>query len=449
MLRTPELSSSQNKVMQAVASRVIRVLLAAVTGVLIARTLQPEGRGTYAIIATMAGTAIVIGHFSVERTQISLWADEARRYRLAVNSLLLGLILGSLTAIVGMMLALAGVMPTTSPLLYLALLAVPFGAVTTNLRGIALLRSEMGVVNRATVVSALTQCLPLMILTVTGNVTVTSVIVWWTISMTVPSLLFIQKLRFPSLRGEMRLACHQLALGSRYHVGLVAFHLLLTVDVLLLHALDSATAVGLYTVAVTVLDLARIPSEAIAQVALPRQAGGDLSDAAQVTARTIRLGLLLSVAFIGMLAVASPTLIPLLYGQSYAGSVAPLLALAPGMVALFLMRPVEQYLVRLVRPIAMTAITVCGVAANVLLNLVWIPRWGAVGAALASTVTYIAMAALEISWFALSAGIPKSSLLPCLADVRSVLEPLANPKTIRGLHRSKAKVEATTPQKFE
>nr|WP_203951384.1 polysaccharide biosynthesis C-terminal domain-containing protein [Planotetraspora mira] len=408
----------------------LRLLLATVTGVLLARTLQPEGRGTYAIIATAAATAIVMGHFSIEQTQISLWADRARRHCLAVNGLLLGLILGTVAALVGMMLTLLGAMPTTSPLLYLALLSVPFGVMTTNLRGIALLRSEVGVVNRATVAAGLIQCLPLLVLIAIGNVTVASVVVCWTISITVPSLILIRALGLRPLRGGGRLAFHQLALGSRYHVGVVAFHLLLTVDILLLHALDSAAAVGIYTVAVTVLELARIPAEAITQVALPQQASSDMNDAAQVTARIIRLSLLLSAAFIGVLAALSPTLIPLLYGQSYAGCVAPLLVLAPGMIALFLMRPVEQYLVRLGRPISMTAIPVGAAAANILLNLVLIPRLGAVGAALSSTITYVLMAALEISWFARSAGIPKSALLPRPATMRSALDPYVRSESI-------------------
>ncbi|GAA4559980.1 oligosaccharide flippase family protein [Planotetraspora kaengkrachanensis] len=430
MLRGSNVNSSLSKVAQTMASRVLRLLLATVTGVLLARTLQPEGRGTYAIIATAAATAIVMGHFSIEQTQISLWADQARRHCLAVNGLFLGLILGIVTALVGMMLTLLGAMPTTSPLLYLALLAVPFGVMTTNLRGIALLRSEVGVVNRATVAAGLIQCLPLLVLIAIGNVTVASVVVCWTISITVPSLILIRALRLRPLRGGGRLACRQLALGSRYHVGVVAFNLLLTVDILLLHALDSAAAVGIYTVAVTVLELARIPAEAITQVALPQQASSDMNDAAQVTARIIRLSLLLSAAFIGVLAALSPTVIPLLYGQSYAGCVAPLLVLAPGMIALFLTRPVEQYLVRLGRPISMTAIPVGAAAANILLNLALIPRWGVVGAALSSTITYVLMAALEISWFARSAGIPKSALLPRPATMRSALDPYVRSESI-------------------
>ncbi|MBB2911634.1 O-antigen/teichoic acid export membrane protein [Streptosporangium becharense] len=413
------------------ASRTARLLLATVTGLLIARILQPEGRGTYAVIATAASMAMVLGHLSVERSQIALWADPARRRALASNSLVLGLVLGALTALAGVAMTVLGLLPTASPLMVLALLAVPFGVAAINLNGIALLRSQADVVNRGALAAAATQCLPLLVLIALGDLTVTGVVVCWTVSITVPFLLLLWALRPLSPRCELRLARRQLAIGGRYHAGRVAFHFLTTVDILLLDVLDSAAAAGIYTVAVTVLALTRIPADAIAQVALPRQACADTRDAERVTVRTLRLNLLVSSVLIGTLAAASPVLVPLVYGDSFTGSVVPLLVLAPGAVAFAMIRLVEQHLVRLERPIAMTAIAVGALAANVLLNLALIPRWGAAGASLASTVTYIPMAVLEIAWFARSAGMPMRAFLPRAGDVRLVAARLATLKARR------------------
>ncbi|MER5326611.1 oligosaccharide flippase family protein [Streptosporangium roseum] len=429
MPRTVDLNSSVGRVAQTIGSQTVRVLLGAVTGVLIARAIQPEGRGIYSVIATTALTAIVLGHLSVEKSQIYLWTDQTRHRALIANSLVLGLTLGTVTAVIGVALMTVGAMPTTSPLLALALLTVPFGVAATNLRGIASLQSRIDIVNRGTVATALAQCLPLLVFTAIGQVTVTSVIVCWVISIVLPFVLLVRSIRPRPLRMEGALACRQIALGSRYHLGLVAFYLLMTVDVLLLNAMDSATAVGIYTVAVTMLSLTCIPAESITRVVLPRQAHGDIHQAEQITARALRLNLALSSAFIGALAVVSPVLIPLVYGRSFAGSVTPLLALAPGMVALSLIRPVEQYLVRLGRPISMTLVAVGALTANVLLNLALIPRWGALGAALASTAAYILMALIEVSWFARSARIPLRALLPRLADVRAVLTPVRSALT--------------------
>ncbi|MDH2424134.1 polysaccharide biosynthesis C-terminal domain-containing protein [Sphaerisporangium sp. TRM90804] len=426
------------------AGRVVMLVLAAATGVLIAHTLRPEGRGTYAIITTTALTAIVLGHLSVERTQIFLWGDPGRHHRLGVNALFLGMLLGTLTAAAGVVLTLLGLMPSRSPLLCLALLAVPFGVTTVNLTGIALLRSRMEAVSRCMVAGALVQCVPLMVLAGTGGLTVGRVIVCWTISLIATCLFLLAAVRPFPLRGDGRLALRQLALGSRYHVGLVACHLMTSADVLLLNALDTVAAVGLYTVAVTLLFQTRVPAEVLTQAALPRQAVGDLGDAGHVTARTVRLNLLVSSVFIGVLVAVSPLLIPLVYGRPFAGSVAPLLTLAPGAVALTLLRPVEQYLVRTARPLALASVPAGALVLNILLNVAVIPRWGAAGAGAVSTVTYALMAAVEMAWFLRAARLPVSALLPRAADVRSLRQ--AARRLVRRFRRAAGRTGGrTTP----
>ncbi|MFC4590303.1 lipopolysaccharide biosynthesis protein [Sphaerisporangium corydalis] len=410
------------RALRMMASRVVRLVLAMITGLLIAHNLHPEGRGGYAVVTTIAYAAMVVGHLSVEQTQISLWAGEATRHALTVNALILGAVLGTLTAAAGIALAYAGILPAPPQLACLALLGVPFGVVTVNLTGLALLRSGTRVVGRASVASGLTQCLPAVALALAGAMTLSRAVACWTVSMIVPCLVFLRALRpWPLRDADLCLAVRQLALGGRYHLGPVAFHLLLIVDVLLLQDLDSVAAVGLYTVAVALLDQTRIPAEAISQVVLPRQAVGDLREAGEITAHAMRLNLVVSTAFIGTVAAVAPVLIPLVYGRSFTGSVAPLVILGPGMVALTLMRPVDQYLVRLERPMTLTALALVALAANVLLNLMLIPVHGAAGAALVSSLTYVALTIVKVAWLVRSAGLPVSALLPCRADLRDAL----------------------------
>jgi O-antigen/teichoic acid export membrane protein len=220
------------------------------------------------------------------------------------------------------------------------------------------------------------------------------------------------------------LARRQLALSCRYHIGLVAFHLLLTADIFLLSALVSPAEVGLYTVGTAFLTFARVPADAVTQIALPRQAIQDERAARDVTVRVLRVNLLISSTLVGTLAIVSPVLIPLLYGAAFTRSVAPLLLLAPGVIALSLIRPVEQYLVRLGRPMTMTAIAFGALATNLALNAVLIPRWGADGAALSATVSYTAMLAIEVVWFARAASAGVRELLPQISDLRSMVSML-------------------------
>lgn len=400
------------------ASRTLRLALGAVTGVVLARTLQPEGRGIYTLIATTMVTAIAVGHLSLEKSQIALWRDEARHRALITNALVLSMALGTAAALAAAVFLTVSGSPGASPLWAMALLAVPFGAASVNLTSVLLLQSRRKVVNGGAVAAGTVQCLPVLALAATGNVTVTSVVICCAVAPLVPFLFAVRALWPVSLRCEWSLVRTQLSLSSRYHVGLVACHLLLNVDVFLLSAMDSASAVGIYTVAVTLMALTRVPAEAITQVALPQQAVSGTHEAGRITARTLRLNLLVSGALIGLIAVTSPWVIPLVYGHAYAASVTPLLILAPGAVALTLTRLTEQYLVRLDRPMTMTAISCGALGVNLLLNLVTIPRWGAVGAALAATSAFTLLALLETVWFLRSARMSALDLVPRLTDLR-------------------------------
>src|SRR5690606_30217129 len=131
--------------------------------------------------------------------------------------------------------------------------------------------------------AAVVQCVPILVLAMVGHVTIMSAVVCWAAPMVVPFLFAVRALCPISPRCEKALLREQLSLSGRYHVGWVAFYFLLSVDVLLLNAMDSAAAAGIYTVAVTLMTLARTPADSIAQVVLPRQASGSAYGAEQVT----------------------------------------------------------------------------------------------------------------------------------------------------------------------
>ncbi|MET7466287.1 polysaccharide biosynthesis C-terminal domain-containing protein [Nonomuraea sp. NPDC005501] len=406
------------RIVQTTVTQALRLALSAAATILIARTLQPEGRGAYAMITTTATIAIVAGHLSMNKSQIAMWHKPALHRFLAANGLVMGIILGALSALCTFQVVVAFGLPV-SELLLVTLLAVPFGVASINLAGIALLQFRTGLANRSVVASALALALPVATLAVMNRLTLTGAVIAWTVSTMVPSVLFVRSLGLAGMQGKASLAWRQLGLSSRYHIGLLAQHLLLNVDIFLLNALISPAEVGLYAVAGAFMALAWVPTDAITQVTLHRQAVEDEPDASRVTARALRFNLLLSSLAIAGLAIASPVLIPLLYGPAYAGSVAPLLLLAPGAVALSLARPAEQFLVRLGRPLTMALIPVVALAGNVAMNVVLVPRWGASGAAVSASVSYAVVAGTKVAWFARASGAGWRELLPQASDLRA------------------------------
>ena len=399
--------------------------LGAVSTVVVTRELGPERRGAYAVLVTIATVALILGHLSIESAHTSLWSRVGDRGAIAANSLILGLGVGGLCA-VGTALATTldpAVLPVPNyGLLLVALLSIPCNMSGMLLNNVLVLSGRIRVVNWGGLLAVCIYCVTLVLLTVGGMLTLGWVIVMWTLSAAVPMAVAISAAR-PRLRDRDRvLALRALGMGLSYHPGYISLYLLLRVDVLILNALTSRVAVGLYSVAVMLMDLTRTTADSIAQVTLHQQMGGDHDSATSLTVRTVRLSTLLAFGSVGLMCASAPILIPAVYGPAFAGSVAPLLALAPGLIALGATRTLSSFLLRLYRPLVTSGLALAALVANVALNLLLIPIWGIVGCALVSSVSYCGLAGLQVAWFVRVAQVPFRQLLPGLAEIRYLAE---------------------------
>jgi O-antigen/teichoic acid export membrane protein len=93
-------------------------------------------------------------------------------------------------------------------------------------------------------------------------------------------------------------------------------------------------------------------------------------------------------------------------------------------VALATMRPVGASLIRLDRPLVITSASLVAVGCNVGLNLALIPRFGIVGAGIASSVAYGLLVSFYVTWLSRAVGLSARELLPRVADVRDPLAAL-------------------------
>lgn len=401
---------------------VARFAIGGVMTVLTARMLGPEGRGAYAVLLTLAATAVSLGHLSVDASHTSLWSQAVNRRAIAANSLLFGLVLGVASAVsCALLVTSVGARSMPVPghaLLGLALLTIPCSMIVYYLSGVLVLRERAELVNWIGLAGVGVPCAVLLTLNVVGEPTLTVVVAVWVLSAVVPMVLVIAAVR-PRLRDrDLTLARRAFGMGLLYHVGGASLFLLLRVDVLVLNAYSTAAAVGLYAVAVALMDLSRSAGDAIAQAVLPGQMAEARECASELTARVTRLSALLSAGLAALICLAAPPLITFAYGPEYGGSVLPMLCLAPGLVALSVARVVGAFLLRLERPVLRSAIAAGALAVNVLLTVILIPRHGIAGCAVASSVAYCLLAAAYLLWFCRAAKTPLRALLPGPAEIR-------------------------------
>ena len=151
---------------------------------------------------------------------------------------------------------------------------------------------------------------------------------------------------------------------------------------------------------------------------MPAQVEAREANAAAVTAATVRMSMLLSCGSVAAMCLTAPSLIPLLYGTQFRGAGSALLALAPGLLALGAARPITTYLLRLSRPVPMSTMFVAAMVINVGLNFALIPRFGIVGASIASSTAYTLLAVAQAMWFLNVTDTRARELIPALGEVR-------------------------------
>jgi len=413
------------RVLGTVASRFARFVVGAATSIVISRALLPEGRGQYAVILGVVTISLSLGHLSLEQAHVFLWNKVNHRTTLIANAFVLGLPLGGVSAIAaGLIVVSLGrdTFPIASySLLVVGLAAVPLSTIVLYGNHFLILERRTSRVNSVSVTAAIVSLAVFGVLALAGQLSVSAVVWVATLSSLGQLILIVSALDVRVRAIDLRLASRALTLGLRYHLGLAAFILLLKVDILLLNTKVSSFQVGLYSLAVTLAELTFLLTDSVSQVVLPRQIDEELEKAAIFTARVVRTSLLVGAMFIGAILVGSPVVIPTLYGQSFAGAIAPLIALAPGVLALSTIRPVSGFLVKLDQPLILSSANIGATVLNVILNLALIPPFGILGAALASSISYMLLAAFHIGWLIHAGAVTAGQLRPRWQDVTGPL----------------------------
>ncbi len=187
--------------------------------------------------------------------------------------------------------------------------------------------------------------------------------------------------------------------------------LLLRLDQFLLESSLDVRAVGLYAAAAWAAELLWLVPEALNPLLVHSSSNREDRHRDRTAARAVRLGLgLTALAAIPLAAICEP-LLALVRDGEFQAAAAPLRALLPGIVAFAPGVILAGDFIGRGRPAWNTQASAVTVVVNVALCLLWIPRFGIMGAAWASTAAYTLGAAIMMARFRSLTGIRWVDLL--------------------------------------
>jgi lipopolysaccharide/colanic/teichoic acid biosynthesis glycosyltransferase len=189
------------------------------------------------------------------------------------------------------------------------------------------------------------------------------------------------------------------AFGLRGQVGSLMQLLNLRFNFILLGGLAGPAALGIYAVAAKYAEFLRVLPIAANWVLYPQFARSEAAQAKKSSRSLIlRTGAVTAAASIP-LAVAAAFVIPVLFGQVFAGAVLPARILLIGLAAEGVGGVVTAFLFGRGRPGLNSLAAGAGVLVTLIVDVILIPRYGAVGAAIASSVAYLTTTSMLVVWY--------------------------------------------------
>jgi O-antigen/teichoic acid export membrane protein len=177
--------------------------------------------------------------------------------------------------------------------------------------------------------------------------------------------------------------------GTRGEIGAVLSLLNLRLDFALLDVFSGTAVVGTYAVASKFAELVRLVPVAITYVLYPRFSRETKAQATTDTRRLLGPATGLTVAGAVVLGLAAPFVLPALYGVRFDAAVGLAQLLLVGLSVEGAAGVISAYLYGVGRPGLNSIAMGAGVVLTVVLDLLLVPRWGATGAAIASTAAYL------------------------------------------------------------
>jgi len=409
--------------------------------VMVARTLDPAGRGDFALLQATNGLTVVLANFAIGGAVVyHLGKGRLSPQRTVGAASILAILSGAAAALVLVPLGLAfrsRIFPGIPPLLILAaiLLATPL-LLREYVGGtlIALGRPQRYVLSHA--IQPLAAILMLAALLIFASGTIETVTLGWTVGITLSGLMALL-LSVVLVRSGPQLVAEDLftlgRFGVRTYPALLARFLNLRLDQFLVRLLASAAVLGQYAVAVNVGELLiQIP------VVVLWALSGAISTAnpdrsRELVAQFCRLTIVVLVAAAAAIALVTPFGLPFVFGSRYRGAVGSVLLLLPGMICY---APatiiVEYFIVQRGNPGKAALIAGTSMLTSTMLNLALTPSFGAAGASIASSVSYGVMLLTAVMLFVGATGKPTRILfVMSFSDLADLARALRKPWTPR------------------
>lgn len=405
------------------ASKVFAILMGLLLGIILARILGPQGKGIYTALTVVPAIVVSFTTLGMRRTAVYFIGRENYDLSRIVSAVITILIFSSLIGILATLTVFILMANPKFVPLYIGIITfiLPFRLAVVYIAGIYIGRENFRFANMMKWTLPLINLTLVILLVWVLNLNITGALLSLLLASLATSLMGFFKLsRDFTLRitWDGVIIKKMIRLGILYASSLLVIKLIHRIDIVLLEQLSNMKEVGYYSIAVNIAEkLWQLPV-AMGVVVMSRSANEKVKgEMEQSLGRLLRLSLLAGVLGAVAIYFLAPWLIPLLYGKDFGPGSVMLQTILPGIILFIIFRLLNSRLSGLGKPMTAIYSVVPALAVNIILNIIWIPEYGGVGAAMATNVGYIlAMALLLWRYTRVSRTSIKTLLAPQKKD---------------------------------
>lgn len=378
-----------------------------VSSVVVSRVLGPTDRGVLALVMLIPSMLLLFGDLGIPFANVYFLGKKRVRPRdVAFNSLVIGLLVGSLLALGSILLLpiigsyVAPGVPVTYSIIAISVLpfSLAVGFLASILVGLQKIREACIITMIISVGS--TAGTVFVLLELNGGVEGLLILSLITgIAVFVFFVAYIKKVAGYSRHISQTYVRESANYGSKAYLAnaLNFFNRKLSYFILgyFLGALD----VGYFAVAIGLAEMIWIIPSTVSFVLFPSVASTDSTSAGDLTAMSCRFVFFVSTTICVAAAALGGIAIHILYGDPFAPSYLPLVLLLPGILLASTGSLTSSYLAGIGKVIYAPIIDGTGLLVAIILNLLLIPSFGIVGASIATSICYAYTGLLGVHFF--------------------------------------------------
>ncbi len=407
------------------------LVLGMLTGVLSARMLGPEGRGIYSFATLIA--SLYLTFFGGLSAAIAREISNLKRDQTVVlaNGFVLSVASGLVVLLLGLgWRATPWAVGQNSTAVLLVVLIAPLALSQIVMQGTFLGTGLIYDLNYAALFSQGSLLVFLGALRLAGAVTPELVVSCWCAAQVITmgwtwwrvGKRWRPDLRTVDIQTLKRLGWFAAQIGFVNAISFLNYR----VDAFLVKGYLGSAQLGIYSVALSLSEMVWQVSSSLSLVIYARVGSSSEGDAAKLIARTMRHLFVVVLGCAGFLALFGGWALRILYGQAYAPALPVIRLLLPGVTLYSLTSMIAVYFTNQIGRPALT-LSMAGLSMAICLfgSVVLIPKFGLVGAALATSGSYGIVAVASFVIFGRLTGLRVSEMLFLnRSDIHGLLNPL-------------------------